>query len=816
MARFLLTPFGKLCIFGAAPPAQPAYGGFPAAEEDSMAIRKQEALDYHFIGRPGKVEVVPTKPCRTQRDLSLAYTPGVADPCLEIEKNPQDAFKYTARGNLVAVVSNGTAVLGLGDIGALAGKPVMEGKGVLFKRFADVDVFDLEVNTHDAEEVIRVCQLLEPTFGGINLEDIKAPECFHIEETLKKTMKIPVFHDDQHGTAIISGAALLNALELVGKDIAKVKVVFNGAGASGIACAEHYVRLGVKRENITLVDTKGVVYTGRKEGMNPYKARFAQDTKLRTLAEAVKGCDVLVGLSVKGAFTQDMIRSMADRPIVFAMANPDPEITYDDAKAARADIIMATGRSDYPNQVNNVLGFPFIFRGALDVRATAINEEMKLAATRALAALTKEDVPDSVCRAYGVERMRFGPEYIIPKPFDPRVLVWEASAVAKAAMETGVAQEPVDLDQYREVLERRLGKAHEVMRGMIHKAQKAPKRVVFPEGEHEKIIRAAHILVDEKIAHPVLLGNSFEIRTKAADLGVPLDEITVVNPADAPQRELYINELYRLRQRRGVTLTEAKQLISNRNTFGSMMVHMGDADALVSGLTQHYPDTIRPALQVIKVRPGVHRVSGCYVIVSKAGDLYFLADCSVNIEPSAEDLAEIALCTAQTARRFDVEPRVAMLSFSNFGSTKHPFAEKAARAVELVRRADPALTVDGEMQADTAIVPEIIERDYPFSVLRGGANVLIFPDLTSANTAYKLLARIGGASTIGPVLMGLSKPVHVLQRGAEVEEIVNIASIAVVDAQDSGKPLPRAEADTGPSDRAESLVEATVGGDGRH
>ncbi len=752
-----------------------------------MAISKQEALDYHQGQRPGKIEVTPTKPCRTQRDLSLAYTPGVADPCLEIEKNPRDAFKYTARGNLVAVVSNGTAVLGLGDIGALAGKPVMEGKGVLFKRFADVDVFDLEVDTHNPDEIIRVCQLLEPTFGGINLEDIKAPECFYVEETLKKTMKIPVFHDDQHGTAIISGAALVNALELVDKKLETVKVVFNGAGASGIACAEHYVRLGVRRENIMLVDTKGVVYAGRTEGMNPYKARFARETKLRTLAEAVRGCDVLVGLSVKGAFTQEMIRSMADRPIVFAMANPDPEITYDDAKAARSDIIMATGRSDYPNQVNNVLGFPFIFRGALDVRATAINEEMKLAATHALAALTKEDVPDSVCQIYGVERLRFGPEYIIPKPFDPRVLVWEASAVAKAAMETGVAQDPVDLSQYREALEKRLGKAHEVMRGVIHKAQANPKRVVFPEGEHEKVLRACHILVDEKIARPILLGNQFAIRSKAADLGIPLQGVEIVDPAETPQRERYIDELFRLRQRRGVTLSEARELILNRNVCGSVMVHLGDADALVSGLTQHYPDTIRPALQIVKVREGLHKVSGLYMLITRRGDIYFLADTTVNIDPSAEDLAEIALCAAQTARRFDVEPRVALLSFSNFGSTPHPLTVKMRRAVELLRKADPTLMVDGEMQADSAVVPEILAETYPFSCLRGGANVLVFPDLTSGNIAYKLLMRIGGAEAIGPILMGMSKPVHVLQRGAEVEEIVNIASIAVVDAQ---HPLP--------------------------
>src|SRR6266567_8109722 len=522
-----------------------------------MLISKQQALDYHNGERPGKIEVTPTKPCRTQRDLSLAYTPGVAEPCLEIQKNPQDAFKYTGRGNLVAVLSNGTAVLGLGDIGALAGKPVMEGKAVLFKRFADVDVFDIEVNSHDPEEVIKLCQLLEPTFGGINLEDIKAPDCFQIEEALRKTMKIPVFHDDQHGTAIISGAALLNALDVVGKDIRKVRVVFNGAEAAGIACAEHYVRLGVQRENILLCDTKGVVYKGRKEGMNKYKERFAQNTKLRTLAEALAGADVFAGLSVKGAITQEMIRSMSSDPIVFAMANPDPEITYDEAKAARPDVIIATGRSDYPNQVNNVLGFPFIFRGALDVRATAINEEMKLAATKALAALAKEDVPDSVCRAYGVERLKFGPEYLIPKPFDPRVLLWEAVAVAKAAMESGVAQLPLDLDLYREQLERRLGKAHEVARMMVHKAKAQPKTVVFPEGDNEKILRACHVLVEEKIGNPILLGDPGKIQTRAHEFGVNLEGMQIVNPARWEYREAYVQELFRLRQRRGVTLQEA-------------------------------------------------------------------------------------------------------------------------------------------------------------------------------------------------------------------------------------------------------------------
>ena len=760
-----------------------------------MAFTKQQALDFHFGQRPGKIEVTPSKPCRTQRDLSLAYTPGVAVPCLEIEQNPHDAFKYTARGNLVAVISNGTAVLGLGDIGALAGKPIMEGKGVLFKRFADVDVFDLEVGTHNPDEVIKLCQLLEPTFGGINLEDIKAPECFYIEETLKKTMKIPVFHDDQHGTAIISGAALLNALEVVGKRIGQVKVVFNGAGASGFACAEHYVRLGVKRENITLCDTKGVVYKGRTAGMNPYKERFAKETTLRTLEDAVRDADVLVGCSVKGAFNADMLRSMASRPIVFAMANPDPEISYEEAKSSRDDVIIATGRSDYPNQVNNVLGFPFIFRGALDVRATAINEEMKLAATRALAALAKEDVPDSVCRAYGVERLKFGPEYLIPKPFDPRVLLWEAVAVAEAAMKTGVAQEPVNLDVYREQLERRLGKAHEVARMMVHKAQAQPKQVVFPEGENEKILRACHTLLEEKIAVPILLGNAATIRKNVADLGLFLDGVQIVDPSISPLRERYVQELFRLRQRRGMTLFEAGKQIDNRNIFGSMMLHMGDAEALVAGVTQHFADTIRPALEIVRVREGLHKVSGCYAMITRKGDIYFLADTSVNIEPTAEDLVEIALCTAQTARRFDIEPRVAMLSFSSFGSAKHPQCEKVRRAVELLHLADLTLMVDGELMADDAVSSEL-EQTYPFSCLKGGANVLIFPDLDSANIAYKLLSKIGGAETLGPILMGMSKPVHLLARGAEVEEIVNLTAIAVVDAQETAPAVEVADSES--------------------
>jgi malate dehydrogenase (oxaloacetate-decarboxylating)(NADP+) len=751
-----------------------------------MAITKQDALDYHFGSRPGKLEVVSTKPCLTQRDLSLAYTPGVADPCLEIEKNPQDAFKYTAKGNLVGVVTNGTAVLGLGDIGALAGKPVMEGKAVLFKRFADIDVFDIELGTHNPDEIIRTCQLLEPTFGAINLEDIKAPECFYIEETLKKTMKIPVFHDDQHGTAIISGAALVNAAELTGKRMDEMKVVVNGAGAAGIACAEHYVCLGVKRENITLVDTKGIIYNGRAEGMNPYKERFARKTSLRTLADAAKGADVLLGLSTKGAFTPEMIASLAPRPVVFAMANPDPEITYEEARAVRDDIIMATGRSDYPNQVNNVLGFPSIFRGALDVHATTINEEMKLAATYALAALAKEDVPDSVCRAYGVERLKFGVDYILPKPFDPRVLVWAAAAVAKAAMDSGVAQNPVNIADYREQLEKRLGKAHELMRVMVRKAQADPKRLVFPEGSHQKVLRACHVLVEEKIAIPVLLGRSDEIRSAAAEVGVRLDAMTIIEPENAPRRQEYVRELYRLRQRHGVTLGSADELMNDPNIFGSMMVRMGDADAIVSGVNQNYPDTIRPALQVIGVREGIHKVSGLYIIITRKGDLYFLADATVNIEPTAEDLAEIALCAAQEARRFDIEPRVAMLSFSSFGSTRHPQCEKMRRAAELARYADPTLIIDGEVQGDVAVNANKMEAAFPFSALRGGANVLVFPDLQSCNIACKLLATVGGAESVGPILVGMAKPVHLLQRGVEAEDIVNVATIAVVDAQDSG------------------------------
>ncbi|RJP76233.1 MAG: NADP-dependent malic enzyme [Candidatus Zixiibacteriota bacterium] len=753
-------------------------------------IRKQDALDYHALPKPGKIEVRPTKPCLTQRDLSLAYTPGVAQPCLDIEKNPEDAYKYTAKGNLVAVISNGTAVLGLGDIGALAGKPVMEGKGVLFKKFAGVDVFDIELNTHDPDEIIKVCQLLEPTFGGINLEDISAPACFHIEETLKETMKIPVFHDDQHGTAIISGAALLNALELVGKDISQVRVVYNGAGAAGIACAAFYVQLGVRPENMMLCDTKGVIYHGREDidpshpKYNKYKARFAVETNARTLADAMKDADVFCGVSVKDTVTQDMVRSMAANPIIFAMANPDPEITYPDAKAVRKDLIMATGRSDYPNQVNNVLGFPFIFRGALDVRATAINETMKVAAAHALARLAKEDVPDAVCRAYGVERITFGPEYIIPKPFDPRVLLWEAPAVAMAAMETGVAQKPIeDMDVYRESLERYFGPAQTVMRKIIHKAKRTPKKIVFPEGTEDKILRAAQIIVDEGIGTPILLGPRQAIEEQIHKLGVELKDAEIVDNFQDARLEKYMDEFIRLRQRNGVTRNNAYRFLSQRNYFGAMMVTMGDADCLVAGVTQNYPETIRPALQIIKTQEDVRLIAGLYLMVFPDREIIF-ADTTVNVDADKpDDLVEIAIRAATLAQQLDIEPRIAMLSFSNFGSVNHPQSRKVKKAVELLKERHPELIVDGEMQADTAVNATIATEAFPFSAVKGDANILIFPDMQSGNIAYKLVTQLGGATAIGPILMGMRKAVHVLQRGCSVNDIVNIAAIAVMDAQ---------------------------------
>ncbi len=744
----------------------------------------KDALEYHSMGRKGKIEVIATKPCQTAADLSLAYSPGVAEPCLAIEKNPEDAYKYTAKGNLVAVVSNGTAVLGLGNLGALAGKPVMEGKGILFKRFADIDVFDIELDTENPDEIIKACQLLEPTFGGINLEDIKAPECFYIEEELKKTMKIPVFHDDQHGTAIISSAALINALELVGKKIGDIRIVVNGAGASANSCAKLAIALGVKRENLIMCDTKGVIYKGRTVGMNPYKELFAAETELRTLEEAAKGADVLFGLSAKGAFTVDMVRSMAPNPIIFAMANPDPEITPAEAFAVRSDVIIATGRSDYPNQVNNVLGFPFIFRGALDVRASSINEEMKLAAVKALASLTREEVPDSVSKAYGNVKFSFGREYIIPKPFDPRVLLHVAPAVAQAAMDSGVARQPIaDMSKYIEHLESTQGTSKEIMRYIINKAKTDPKRIAFPEGDNEKILRAAQILIDEGIAKPILIGSSIKIRNKIDELGLNLDDIQIVDTEHSKFSGPYAQELYRLRQRKGITETEAGRIIrrKSRNHFGAMMVRMGDADAMLSGIDAHYPDTIRPALEVVGKQPNLTSVHGMYMMVFKKG-VYFMADTTVDIDPSAEELAETAILAAQNVKVFDIDPRVAMLSFSNFGSVRHPLSDKVRRAVEIVKERAPDLVIDGEMQADTAVVQELLDH-YSFSKLNNTANVLIFPDLNSGNIAYKLLARLGGAEAIGPILMGMQKPVHILQRGDDVSDIVNMAAIAVVDAQ---------------------------------
>ena len=741
----------------------------------------EEALEYHSKGRRGKIEVVSTKPCLTSRDLSLAYTPGVAEPCRMIEKNEEDVYKYTAKGNLVAVVSNGTAVLGLGDIGPCAGKPVMEGKGILFKRFADIDVFDIELKSKDPKEVIKVVQLLEPTFGGINLEDIKAPECFEIEETLKATMNIPVFHDDQHGTAIISCAALLNAVEIAGKKLSEVKIVVNGAGASAISCSKLYVAAGAKRENILMFDSKGCLTKDRTD-LNKYKMEFVADTKIKTLAEGMVGADVFVGLSKGGVVSKDMIKSMAADPIVFAMANPDPEITYDDAISVRTDLIMATGRSDYPNQVNNVLGFPFIFRGALDVRASAINEEMKMAAVKALATLAREKVPEMVLNAYGGNDFSFGRDYIIPKPFDPRVLWYVAPAVAKAAIDSGVAKLKIEnWIAYKEELKERLGLSKEVVRVMIHKAQKNPKRVVYPEGEEEKIIRAAHVARRDNIAYPVLLGNESNIKRMIDSLGYDQSEFEIKDPLRSEEAVHYAVEFFKKRQRKGITLTRAKRSMRETIYYGCMMLKNGNADALISGLTTHYPTTIRPALECIGVKEGFKVVSGLYIVVAKK-DVYFFADATVNVNPNSEELAEIAISAADTVREFDVLPKVAMLSFSNFGSAKYPESVKVKEAVKLVKKLRPDIIIDGEMQADTAVIPEIIEKEYPFCDVKGGANILVFPDLNSGNIAYKLMARIGQATVIGPVLMGMKKPVHVLQRGATVDDIINMTAIAVVEA----------------------------------
>jgi malate dehydrogenase (oxaloacetate-decarboxylating)(NADP+) len=744
-------------------------------------IRTGEALLYHSEGRPGKIEVVPTKPTRTQRDLSLAYTPGVAEACRAIVEEPDDAYRYTARGNLVAVVTNGSAVLGLGNIGPAAGKPVMEGKAVLFKAFADIDVFDLELRAENAEDVIRFCEMLEPTVGGINLEDIAAPACFEVEDRLRRELDIPVFHDDQHGTAIISGAALLNAVELAGKAIDRVRVVFAGAGAAAVATADHYVRLGVDPERILMTDRKGVIRTDRGE-LEPHKARYARETEATTLADALEGADVFVGLSAGGTVSGEMVARMAERPIIFAMANPDPEILPEEVFAVREDAIVATGRSDYPNQVNNVLGFPFIFRGALDVRARAINDEMKLAATRALAELARQDVPEAVSAAYGQGRIRFGKDYLIPKPFDARILLWVAPAVAAAAMETGVARRELDLLEYRTELEARLGPARELMRSVMDRARRSPKRIVFPEGEDPRVVRSTSLIREEGFGTPILLGNREKIHAVAAIEEVDLEGVEIVDPAASERRDDYAEAFWKERQRRGVTRSDAAWLMGRPIYFGSMMVHSGDADTLVAGVNMYYPDALRPALQAIGTARGHNRVAGLYLMVFEHR-LYFFADTTVNIEPTAEDLAEIAIATADFAKGMGVSPRVAMLSFSNFGSVRHPQAEQVRRAVELVRTVRPDILIDGEMQADTAVVAEILRETYSFSLLQDPANVLVFPNLAAANICYKLLHRLGGAEAIGPVLLGMDRPVHILQRGASVVDIAYLAAISVVDAQ---------------------------------
>ena len=755
-------------------------------------IKPQEALDYHRMGRKGKMEVVSTKPVSTQRDLSLAYSPGVAEPCREIARDEELVYEYTAKGNLVAVVSNGTAVLGLGNIGPAAGKPVMEGKGVLFKKFADIDVFDIEIAETDVDRLIDIVASLEPTFGGINLEDIKAPECFIIEERLKQRMSIPVFHDDQHGTAIISGAALINALELQGKKIADVRIIVSGAGAAAISCSRFYVQLGASASNIFMCDSKGLIHR-KREDLNPYKAEFANGETSATLADLMKGADVFIGLSQAGVVTPEMVASMAERPIVFAMANPDPEIGYEEATAVRSDIIMATGRSDYPNQVNNVLGFPFIFRGALDVRARAINDDMKLAAAHAIAALAREDVTDSVIRTYGDQPLSFGPEYIIPKPFDQRVLLWVVPAVARAAIESGVARRPItDWEAYTAELEAHLGKSRGFMVPIINRAQsrRSLKKIAFPEGEELTVLRSAQRLVEEKICRPVLLGRPGKMTAIAADHHIDLTGVEMINPMEDDRRQAYEEAFFQIRGRRGVNRATAGRLLHRAMYYGLMMTHEGDADGLVAGVSMSYPDVIRPALQTVGRDHRYSRVAGLYVIIPKAGGVYFLADTTVNIDPTAEELAEIAQMAVETARRFGAIPRVAMLSFSNFGISKHPSAMKMRRAAELVKSENPSLVVEGEIHADMAIVPEILAANFPFSELTSGpANVLIFPNIDAGNIAYKLLMRIGECEAIGPILMGMNRPVHVLQNSSDVQDVVNMVAITVTEAWDHPRTL---------------------------
>lgn len=749
----------------------------------SIKIRKQDALNYHTQGQPGKIEVVPTKVLSSQLDLALAYSPGVAEPCKEIAANKEDVYKYTAKGNLVAVITNGTAVLGLGNIGPEASKPVMEGKGVLFKKFAGIDVFDIEIDENDPDEFIKIVKSLEPTFGGINLEDIKSPECFKIEEQLREKMKIPVMHDDQHGTAIISAAALLNALELVNKKIDEIVLIVNGAGAAAVSCSRLYLSLGLKRENLIMCDSKGVI-TKDRSNLDPIKAEFATSRKVSTLQEALKGADAFVGLSVADILTTDDILSMANDPIVFALANPNPEIDYETAKKVRPDLIMGTGRSDHPNQINNVLGFPYIFRGALDVRATEINEAMKLAAVHALADLAKETVPDMVTRAYGNSIIDFGREYLIPKPLDPRLITSISPAVAKAAMDSGIAKYHIeDWEKYNEDLLKRIGIDQKLISRVITRAKKNPKRVVFTEANHHKILKAAQILKDEGIATPILLGNRKEIEALIKEYKLELQGCPIISPHEETANiDQYAEELYLKRQRKGMTLKDCKKSLLDRNYYATMMVEHGDADAVVSGLTKDYPKTILPALQVIGTAPHVKRVAGMYIIMNKKGTFFF-SDCTVNVDPSIEELAEIIGLTRMGVKFFDMKPQMALLSYSNFGSSKGAIPDKMREAAQIAKRRYPDLIIDGDIQANIAVNTELQKEMYPFSRLaEGGANTLIFPNLASANIAYKLLIELGGAEAIGPILLGMNKPVHILQLGSTIRDIVNMASIAVVDA----------------------------------
>ncbi len=749
-------------------------------------LRRDEALEYHSKGKPGKIEVVPTKEAKTQRDLSLAYSPGVAEPCKEIARNKDEVYKYTAKGNLVAVITNGTAVLGLGNIGPDASKPVMEGKAVLFKVFADIDVFDIEVNETDPDKFVQIVQSLEPTFGGINLEDIKAPECFYIENQLRSSLKIPVMHDDQHGTAIISSAALINALELQKKKIDKVKFVINGAGAAAMACSKLYLALGAKPENFIVFDKDGVLHKGRND-LQENQTVFAIANADITLAKAMANADVFVGLSVGNVITPEMVKSMAKRPIVFAMANPDPEITYDAAVAVRDDLIMATGRSDYPNQVNNVLGFPFIFRGALDVRATQINEEMKLAAVHALASLAKSPVPDMVNMAYNEKSISFGPRYIIPKPLDPRLLSTIAPAVAQAAIDSNVAQVKIEnWESYAIELNKRLGLDNQLMRVLSSKARNDPRRLVFAEADNIKILKVAQILFDEGVAYPILLGNEERIRATAKANKIDIEEFPIVDPRSEEQeerRKRYTELFFHKRQRRGFNKYESQKIMRDRNYFGCMMVETGEADAMISGLTKNYPDTIRPAIEIIGTEEGVNKIAGMYLMLTKKGPL-FLADTTVNFNPTAEELADITLLAAREVRHFNVVPRIAMLSYSNFGTSNSPEARLVARATEIVKQKDPDLIVDGEMQASIALNNEILRENYPFSTLVDQeVNTLIFPNLAAGNIVYNILKEVGAADAIGPILLGMKKPVHVLQLGSSVRNIYNMALVAVIDAQ---------------------------------